>query len=156
MTKKTRRVLDLDAYLPAYLSQITNKWSRSASKLYLTSFGIGINEWRVMNIFAIEPGATAQRTVAIMGIDKAAANRSVVHLEKHELVTLTPNPKDGRSSLVFLTEKGWRVHDVILEIALAREAKLLHGLSTAERRTLISLLDRVRANLPSLDTELPG
>lgn len=155
MTKKTRRVLDLDAYLPAYLSQITNKWSRSASKIYLTNFGIGINEWRVMTIFAIEPNSTAQRTCAILGIDKAAANRSVVHLENLELVKLVPNPKDGRSSLIQLTEKGWQIHDAILEIALAREAQLFKGLSAAERRTLISLLDRVRSNLLSLNTELP-
>jgi DNA-binding MarR family transcriptional regulator len=155
MTKKAHLVLDLDGYLPAYLSQITNKWSKSASKIYLTNFGIGINEWRVMTIFAIEPGATAQRTCAILGIDKAAANRSVVHLESLELVKLTPNPNDGRSSLIQLTEKGWRIHDAIREIAVAREEQLLQGLSSAERRTLISLLGRVRANLASLYTEMP-
>jgi DNA-binding MarR family transcriptional regulator len=151
MTKKARTVLDLDGYLPAYLSQITNKWSKSASKLYINSFGIGINEWRIMSIFAIEPGATAQRTCAILGIDKAAANRSVVHLENLQLVELTANPNDGRSRLIRLTAKGWRVHDEILDIALAREAQLLHGFSSAERRSLISMLDRVRANLSSLD-----
>jgi DNA-binding MarR family transcriptional regulator len=155
MRKKEHRVLVLDDYLPAYLSQITNKWSKSASKLYLDGFGIGINEWRVMTLFAIEPGATAQRTCAILGIDKAAANRSVVHLENLALVRLTPNPKDGRSSLIQLTEKGWSMHDAILEIALDREAQLLKGLSAAERRTLLSLLDRVRSNLSSLHTEMP-
>lgn len=154
MTKKARRVLDLDGYLPAYLSQITNKWSKSASRLYLANFGIGINEWRVMTLFAIEPGATAQRTCSILGIDKAAANRSVGHLESLELVKLTANPNDGRSFLIQLTEKGWRVHDAILEIALAREGLLLKGLSSVDRRTLISLLDRVRSNLSLLDTDM--
>ena len=155
MTKKTHRVLDLDGYLPAYLSQITNKWSRSASRLYLTDFGVGINEWRVMTLFAIEPGTTAQRACSILGIDKAAATRSVGHLESLGLVELTANPNDGRSFLIQLTQKGWRVHDAILEIALAREALLLKGLSSAERRTLISLLDRVRSNLSLLDTDMP-
>lgn len=155
MAKKTRRVLDLEGYLPAYLTQITNKWSKGASKLYLNSFGIGINEWRVMTLFAIEPGATAQRTCNILGIDKAAANRSVVHLESMKLVELTPNPSDGRSSLIELTEKGWSVHDAILEIALAREALLFKGFTSEERRTLISLLDRVRSNLPKLNAEPP-
>jgi DNA-binding MarR family transcriptional regulator len=155
MTKKARRVLDLDGYLPAYLSQITNKWSRGASRIYLANFGIGINEWRVMTLFAIEPGTTAQRCCAILGIDKAAANRSVAHLEDLKLLGLTPNPNDGRSFLIHLTEKGWRIHDAILEIALTREALLFKGLSSAERRTLLSLLDRVRSNLSLLDTDTP-
>ena len=68
---------------------------------------------------------------------------------------LAANPNDGRSRLIRLTAKGWRVHDAILEIALAREAQLLSGFSSAERRTLISLLDRVRSNLASLNTEAP-
>jgi DNA-binding MarR family transcriptional regulator len=155
MAKNARRVLDLDAYLPAYLAQLNNKWSKSSSRIYLHSFGIGINEWRVMTLFAIDPGTTAQRTCNILGIDKAAANRSVVHLESLGLVRLTPNPNDGRSSLIHLTDKGWATHDAILEIALAREAQLLKGLTKAERRTLISLLDRVRSNLPSLSTDAP-
>lgn len=155
MKKKAHRVLDLDGYLPAYLSQINNKWARSASRLYLADFGVGINEWRVMTLFAIEPGTTAQRTCSILGIDKAAANRSVGHLESLGLVELSANPNDGRSFLIQLTEEGWRVHDAVLEIALARERLLLTGLSSTERRTLISLLDRVRSNLALLDTDPP-
>lgn len=151
--KKARRVLDLDAYLPSYLAQLNNKWSRSASRLYLSKYGIGINEWRVMTLFAIEPGATAQRTCTILGIDKAAANRSVMHLEAIKMVVLRENPNDGRSRLIELTEKGWEVHNEILKLALARERLLFTGFSDSEERTLIELLDRVRGNLPLLDLD---
>ena len=151
MKKKSPRVLSLDDYLPAYLTQINNKWGRVASRLYLERFGIGINEWRVMTLFAIEPGSIAQQACATLGIDKAAANRSIVHLQERGLVVLEPNPDDGRSRLIYLTDEGWRVHDAILEIALARERLLLKGFSKQEQATLISLLDRVRANLSLLD-----
>jgi DNA-binding MarR family transcriptional regulator len=145
-------VLSLDSYLPAYFTQITNKWGRVASRLYLERFGIGINEWRVMTLFAIEPGSTAQNACAILGIDKAAANRSIVHLQDRGLARLEPNPQDGRSRLIYLTEEGWRIHDAILEIAVARERLLLKGFTRQEQATLISLLDRVRSNLSLLDS----
>src|SRR5688500_8294091 len=104
-------------------------------------FRIGINEWRVMTMAAIEPGITASRMSMIVGMDKAAIGRSMQALEKKKVFKLTPDANDGRSRYVSLTSRGWRVHEKILDLALTREKQLLTGFSPAETRQLISLLD---------------
>lgn len=151
--RKTAKVLDLDNFVPSYITQIGNKWARGASRLYLEKFGIGVNEWRVMSIFAREPGITAQGACDILGSDKAAAGRSIVILESKGLVRLESNPNDRRSRRIYLTEQGWAVHDAILEIALKRERLLLDNFTDEEVAQLVHLLDRARQNLLRLHLE---
>ncbi len=145
--QRTAKVLDLDNFVPSYITQIGNKWARGSSRLYLQKFGIGVNEWRVMSIFAREPGITAQGACDILGSDKAAAGRSIAILESKGLVRLENNPRDRRSRCIYLTEAGWEVHDSILDIALRREKLLLDTFTEDEVALLIRLLDRARQNL---------
>ena len=53
--------LDLDRYLPFGLTAIANKIARSASRVYLRRFGVGINEWRILANLRISPGVTANQ-----------------------------------------------------------------------------------------------
>ena len=145
-----RKVLDLDTYVPSYLTQLGNKWARGSSHLYMRKFAVGINEWRVMTMAAIEPGLTANRMCAIVGMDKAAIGRSIQALKAKGMVEVTPNESDGRSSFVALTKEGWKMYDRILEVALAREQELVADFSKEELRLLISLLDRLRKNLVNM------
>ena len=39
------KVVDLDRYVPAYLTWIANKLSRGASQYYLNAFGVGIESF---------------------------------------------------------------------------------------------------------------
>jgi hypothetical protein len=43
-----------------------------------------------------------------------------------------------------------------MDVALEREAKLLSGFSDAERRLLLSLVERLHANLPLLQSSEGG
>jgi DNA-binding MarR family transcriptional regulator len=138
-------VLDLEAYVPTYLTQCTNKWASSSSRIYLARFGVGINEWRVMTLLAMEPGITASRASAIMGLDKALVSRAIFILEEQKFATRGAPKSKGRRE-VFLTAAGSSLHDRILRLALAREAKLLDGFSKAEVNTLLKFLKRLTGN----------
>jgi DNA-binding MarR family transcriptional regulator len=138
-------ILDLEAYIPTYLTQCTNKWASSSSRMYLVRFGIGINEWRVMTLLASAPGITASRMSVIMGLDKALVSRAIVVLEEQKYATRGLPQSKGRRE-AFLTPGGWSLHNKILKLALAREAKLLHGFSKAEIGTLLKLLKRLTEN----------
>ena len=69
-------VVDLDRYVPAYLTWIANKLSRGASQAYLDSFGIGIEIWRILVLLAIENSISAQRVSKVIGMDKASVSRA--------------------------------------------------------------------------------
>ena len=49
-------MLDLDRYVPAFITFIANKLSNSATAFYQKNFGVNVTEWRIMSLLAIEPG----------------------------------------------------------------------------------------------------
>lgn len=147
-------VIDLENYVPAYLTFIANKWSRSASRLYLSRFGIGIEAWRIMVLLAIEGRITANRIRQVIFMDKASVSRSLRTMHERGLIALTENPADARQRFVELTQPGFEIHDQIIGLALAREERLLACLSDEERRTLVGLLLKIHGNLNVLDADL--
>lgn len=145
-----RDVLDLGGYIPYFLTAISNTWSRSSSRLYLETFGVGVTEWRVMSQLAIEPGIPAQRICEVIGLDKGAVSRGVAALVAAGHVTERPDAHDARRQVLTLTPSGYELHARLLALAIAREKMLLAGFSRQERDQLIGYLRRMHASLPAL------
>jgi DNA-binding MarR family transcriptional regulator len=147
-----RRVVDLERYVPAFLTWIANKLSRGASQHYLDVLGVGIETWRCLVQLAIEDSISAQRVSKVVGMDKASVSRCFKGMQARGLIELALDPADGRLRIATLTKKGRALHDQILGIALERERVLLSVLKPAERTTLIALLARLHENLPAVET----
>jgi DNA-binding MarR family transcriptional regulator len=147
-------LVDLDRYVPALITFIANKLSRSATVLYQKRFGVNVTEWRILVLLAIEPGIPASRICHVIGFDKGPVSRTLSQMQERGLVTIKADPNDGRSHSIALTPKGRGVHDQIMVVALDRERRLLDCLDKQEREVLIGLLGRVHGNLPAV-TEHP-
>lgn len=144
-------LLDLDRYVPGFITFIANKFSRSTTALYQQRFGVNVTEWRIMSLLAIEPGIAAARICQIIGFDKGPVSRTLTALQERKLITIKADPLDGRSHTIRLTAKGQRTHDQIIVAAREREQQLLLGLNKGERETLISLLRRVHSNIDAAE-----
>lgn len=141
------QLLDLDRYVPALITFIANKLSRSATVLYQQSFGVNVTEWRILSLLAIEPGIPAARICQVIGFDKGPVSRTLALMQKRGLVTIATDPDDGRSHSISLTARGRTTHDQVIAVALDRERRLLNCLRDDEREQLIRLLLRVHGNL---------
>ncbi len=139
--------LDLDRYVPAFITFIGNKLSNSATALYQRNFSINVTEWRIMSLLAIEPGIPASRICHVIGFDKGPVSRTLALLQKRGLVAIRTDPHDGRSHSISLTAKGRATHDKVIVAALDRERRLLSCLKKDEREVLIDLLRRLHNNL---------
>ncbi len=139
--------LDLERYVPAFITFIANKLSRSATALYQKRFGVNVTEWRIMALLAIEPNIPASRICHVIGFDKGPVSRTLAFLQKRGLVAIRDDPRDARSHSISLTAQGHLTHDAVIVEALSREQRLLSCLSKAEQETLIDLLRRVHANM---------
>jgi len=139
--------LDLDRYVPAFITFIANKLSNSATAFYQYQFGVNVTEWRIMSLLAIEPGIPASRICHVIGFDKGPVSRTLTGLEKRGLVSIRTDPNDGRTHSISLTAKGRTTHDRVIVAALERERRLLSCLSKDEREVLIDLLRRLHENL---------
>lgn len=146
------QVIDLDRYVPAYLTWIANKLSRGASQAYLAAFDVGIETWRCMVLLAVEGSCTAQRISKVIGMDKASVSRCFKSMQADGHIVLELDASDGRLRLAKLTKKGRELHDKIMGVALERERVFLSVLEPAECDTLIGLLKRLHENLPEVET----
>lgn len=145
-------VVDLERYVPAFLTWIANKLSRGASQHYLRVFDVGIETWRCLVLLAIHGSISAQQVSKVIGMDKASVSRCFKGMQAKGYITLGLDADDGRVRIATLTKKGRQVHDGILGIALERERALLEVLNDREHETLISLLKRLHENLPAVET----
>src|SRR3954454_5284782 len=143
----TGPTLDLDRYVPAFITFIANKLSNSATAFYQKNFGVNVTDWRIMSLLAIEPGIPASRICHVIGFDKGPVSRTLSVLQKRGLVTIRTAPDDGRTHSISLTAKGRATHDRVIVAALERERRLLACLDKREQEVLIDLLHRIHDNL---------
>ena len=139
--------LDLERYVPAFITFIANKLSNSATALYQRRFSINVTEWRIMSLLAIEPGIPASRICQVIGFDKGPVSRTLAAMQKRGLIAIRTDPDDGRTHMISLSAKGRATHDQVIVAALDRERRLLSCLSREEREVLIDLLRRLHDNL---------
>jgi DNA-binding MarR family transcriptional regulator len=144
-------VVDLEHYVPAFLTWIANKLSRGASQHYLNVADVGIEIWRCLVLLAIEGSISAQQVSKVIGMDKGSVSRCFKSMQTKGLITLGLDAGDGRVRIATLTKQGRQLHDQLLGIALERERALLSVLNVQERETLIALLARLHENLPEVD-----
>ncbi|QIM53422.1 MarR family winged helix-turn-helix transcriptional regulator [Hydrogenophaga crocea] len=143
-----REVLNLSYYVTYYFTVLANKLSSGASRLYLKRFDIGIIEWRVLAMVAIEPGIASARVTTVIGIDKASVSRESRRLEEKGYLSVTVDPTNARRNVLELTPAGYELHDRIIQVALERERRLLSDLSPEEIDVLVDLLQRTTARIP--------
>lgn len=147
--------MNLERYVPALLTFLTNKMSSGASACYRKHFGIGIVEWRLLALLAVEGQANANRMVQTIGLDKSAVSRSLQLLERDSYVSSAMDPQDARRTTVSLTEAGRSLHDRVLQTALRREQLLLAALNEDEVDMLIGFLHRMSAQLEAVNAVEP-
>ncbi len=142
--------LSLDRFLPYRLSFTSNAVSEQIARAYRTLFGLSIPEWRVIAVLAEQNGMTQQQLCARTGMDKVTVSRAAVALSRRALVERRPNPGDGRSRLLSLTQGGRALHGQIVPKALEMERAIFACLDADERDRLGAYLLRIDAQIEQL------
>lgn len=149
---KKQKVINLEHYVPGYLTWISNKLSSGASQAYLSTFSIGIETWRLLVLLASDGTLSAPVACKVIGMDKASVSRCFKTMQQDGLITMSLDDSDGRLRIANLTAKGRKIHDQILGLALERERALLEVLNDKEQETLVQLLARIHENLPTVES----
>lgn len=152
----SKKQLDLDRYVPGLVTFIANKLSAGASLCYRENFGIGIVEWRVLSMLAVEDRIPAQRICQVVGLDKSVVSRSLALLEKEGLVRADTDSRDARRTVVSLTVAGHAMHDRVFVVATAREKLLLDSFSEEDKNTLIRLLNVMHGQIDKVNAYQPA
>lgn len=147
MVRNGRTVIDMTTYIPYFLTSVNNALSRGASQLYLETFGIGIVEWRAISTLALEARIPASRICELVALDKAATSRALTRLQELGYLQFEASEVDPRKKIWWLNDKGNRLHDRILAIALERERQLIEGVDPEDLEAFLRVMRIMRRNV---------
>lgn len=115
----------------------------------------GLNQSQVAALIHLDRVEELSQTdlAARLGMRKAAAGALIDGLEGKGLVERTRSREDRRLQLVSITDAGRRVVDEVDRMGEALGTGLRQGISREERAQLVSILQRLRANLRAMEKE---
>ena len=155
-TPHPRRTIDFERGIPFLVAALGNRLSAIASARVRRELGIGLMEWRILALLAVEADATPARIGRVAGVDKSVVSRAAASLETRGLITIAAEATAGRQTRLAMTDEGLRVHERGIHIAYDSNDALLEGFSEDDRVQLSGLLRRAMANLPKLEAKPEG
>lgn len=98
---------------------------------------------------------TQKELAELARIEQPTMAQLLARMDRDGLIRRTPDPNDGRSTLISLTPATMRKLDPALKILLDGNKQALRGFSENEIATLVRLLKRLIENLESAPEERP-
>ena len=89
------------------------------------------------------PGVSQSALAKALGVERASLGETVKHLVASDHLEQRSAPGDRRSHALHLSRRGAALLEAMLPRIRAHEAAAAAGLTPAERRTLLDLLDRL-------------
>ncbi|MBB3695617.1 MarR family winged helix-turn-helix transcriptional regulator [Sphingomonas sp. BK580] len=132
---------------PGHLVSLAARGFARLSEARLKPFGFGVGQIPVL--IALRDGqATTQRDLARLArVEQPPMAQMLARMERDGLIERTPDPNDGRSHRVELTEAARVRLPEACAVLLAGNRDALSGFSDEESNALVSLLIRLLANL---------
>ncbi len=141
----SEKLLKLQDYMPYRLSVLSRAISQSLAKQYSARFNIGINEWRVMAILAIEQPLSANEVARHTSLDKVQISRAINKMLEMGLLQRETDSDDKRRHFLSLSQSGQAIYEQIVPLARSHESELLSVLTAYEQQLLVSLIDKLHS-----------
>ena len=152
---------------PEHSARQITKIAREAEHLVLLAMrgeDVGTAEIDCIHAVRHHPGITQTELAAALNTDKPAIARRTASLERKGYLRREPNPKDGRSQLLYPTLQAEGLRNAKAEAENAFYDYLLAGLDEAERAAFLAALGKLyrrskeesRAGFPHLRPILEG
>jgi DNA-binding MarR family transcriptional regulator len=100
-------------------------------------------DFSVLSLVRHNPGITSRQLCTTLGILPPNLVGMVATLEKRDLIERMPHPRDGRAMGLHLTAAGEKLMRDAEKTAAELEADFASRLTSAELKTLITLLKKV-------------
>lgn len=107
-------------------------------------------EFGLLVLVARNTGLSQMALARALGIDRSTLVPILDRLQARGLLVRRRSPTDGRTHALMLTPSGNKALGRFTTLVRRHEKRIGSGLSTAETRTLIGLLEKVRAGARAL------
>jgi DNA-binding MarR family transcriptional regulator len=143
--------LVLSAFLPYRLSIISEIVSRIFASHYEARFNISIHEWRVIAVLGEAGSLSTQGVIERTQMDRVRVSRAVIRLGDKGIIARWPHPDDQRAHMLRLSQRGTKIYQEIVPLALSLQEQLVELLTPDEGATLDRLLDKLQVGASQLE-----
>lgn len=113
----------------------------------INSAGISYGMWFFLRALWERDGVSQREIAEMVGLTQPTAWAALRKLEAQKMVTLQPDSEDKRKVLVFLTEKGKGLEEVLLPKMEKINELALQGISKTDLETFRRVLRRIESNI---------
>jgi DNA-binding MarR family transcriptional regulator len=110
-------------------------------------YRVSAEQWAIVTQLSIEDGLSQQVLADRFHKSKVAAFHLITKLEEQGLIVRRPNPEDGRSNLIHLTDKGREMVSTLVPLAQHNLDRALAGISPSDVERTRSVLFKMALNL---------
>jgi DNA-binding MarR family transcriptional regulator len=138
---------------PGHLVSLAARGFARLSESRLKPLGFGVGHLPVL--VALKDGkASTQRDLARFAkVEQPPMAQMLARMERDGLIRRTPDPADGRSSRIVLTEDAQARMPEAAATLFQGNREALEGFTSAEREQLVALLTRLIANLDDIASD---
>jgi len=153
--------LTVDNFPTTVIVTLANALRRTVTAPYSDQFNLTVSEWRLLSLLMHYVAVPFGELVALSGSDKALVSRALRLLQERGYVELRqPRGKDkGKGKPAYrVTRTGRTLHDKVIPVARAHQARVLAVLTREERVTLYTALQKLHAlcgAVPDASKQLP-
>lgn len=126
-----------------HLHTLASSLFKGATSYYVSRFGVGLPEMRILSNLGREGPLAAHRLVALTAMNKAIVSRVLATLARRMYISPTAPLVDPRRRIWQLTESGQELVDRLRPVWRQREAIIQSGLSAREQEQLVNMLKRL-------------
>ena len=115
----------------------------------LSASGVGLQhpQFSIMMVLSANDGISQTEVTEIVDRDKASVSRNIKYLER--IGYIKKEARDGRTNLIFITEKGKEILPILYKISEKDTETTLKGFSESKRKTVYETLTKMYLNVSS-------
>ena len=152
--RRSALAIDMDAFIPAALTNLAQKITSTASATYRPRFGVGITDWRISPCSPASPGSRRSGSARRPDLTRRPSAGACETLRRQGSSKCAAGEPNRRRLPVALTANGLAAHDRIVIVALERQERLLKGFSSDERAQLRAFIARMRREVETIKTSV--
>ena len=123
---------------------IINQLGSSAFEKTLPD-GLKISQFGVLNHFVrVGDGSTPLQLANAFQVTKGAMTNTIKRLHDRELITISPDPEDGRCKRIFITPKGRTTRELCIQRMSPLVDTIRKSFSESDFRSVIPFLQELR------------
>ena len=136
--------LTVDNFPTTLIVTLANSLRRTVTVPYSEQFDLTVSEWRLLSLLMHYVAVPFGELVALSGSDKALVSRALRMLQQRGFVEL--RQLRGHDKPCYrVTRRGKTLHDKVIPVARAHQARVLEALTQDERVVLYQTLKKLHA-----------